>query len=281
MKRLLATLAIALAMAAAPPGRAEDPELDASMQRLLRAMNEASTWGHPDQFGEFAGVRHFAAHDYEGALKYFKLGAYYADKLSQLSIGLMYLNGNGVAKDPVTAYAWIAVSAERGYPQFLATRDRLWSELTAAQREQAKAAAYELYETYGDPVAKPRMEKQLRLALFQMTGSRTGFDSGILHASARQDCAGAVVEVNGVRVPRAGCGGDFWAPARWDPKLYFAARDAQWKGTVTVGAIAQPPAPADKDAAKPAADAPKAGEPEQHRPDAPAERPRCAHRLHR
>lgn len=246
MQRLLVALAFALALTAAVACRAEDPELDASMRRLLRAMNEASTWGHPDQFGQFAGVRHFAAHDYEGALQYFRLGAYYADKLSQLSLGLMYLNGNGVAKDPVTAYAWIAVSAERGYPQFLATRDRLWSELTPAQRGQAKDAAYRLYETYGDTVAKPRMVTQLHLALFQMTGSRTGFDSGILQASARQDCGGATVEVAGMQVPRAGCGGDFRAPSRWDPKQYFAARDAQWKGIVTVGAIAgstsvQPP----------------------------------------
>lgn len=280
MKRLLAALVIALALGAAPSSRAEDPELDASMQRLLRAMNDASTWGHPDQFGEFAGVRHFAAHDYAGALKYFKMGAYYADKLSQLSIGLMYLNGNGVAKDPVTAYAWIAVSAERGYPQFLATRDHLWSELTPAQRDQAKEAAYKLYETYGDPVAKPRMETQLRLALFQMTGSRTGFDSGILHASARQDCAGATVEVAGVAVPRAGCGGDFWAPSRWDPKQYFAARDAQWKGTVTVGAIANPPEPPKADVPKSDANEAKPADPTRKPGDA-AQQPGAAHLLHR
>ncbi|MCE5233790.1 MAG: sel1 repeat family protein [Mizugakiibacter sp.] len=268
MKRLLAA-AFALALTAAAAGRAGDPALDASMHRLLRAMNEASTWGHPDQFGQFAGVRHFAAHDYAGALQYFRLGAYYADKLSQLSLGLMYLNGQGVDKDPVAAYAWIAVSAERGYPQFLATRDRLWSELTPTQRGQAKDAAYRLCETYGDTVAKPRMVTQLRLALLQMTGSRTGFDSGVLHASAQQNCGGATVEVAGVQVPRAGCGGDFWAPSRWDPKQYFAARDAQWKGIVTVGAIAGPahaqPPP------KPAEAAP--------RPAAPG--PGDAHMIHR
>jgi TPR repeat protein len=32
----------------------------------------------------------------------------------------MYLNGQGVPEDHVLAYAWTAVTAERGYPQFVA-----------------------------------------------------------------------------------------------------------------------------------------------------------------
>ena len=68
-----------------------------NVQKTLRAMNDASTWYHPDLFGEFAGVHRYAHREYAGAMKYFLIGAYYADKLSELSIGLMYLNGEGVS----------------------------------------------------------------------------------------------------------------------------------------------------------------------------------------
>ena len=107
----------------------DDPLNDPNVQKTLRAMNDASTWYHPDLFGEFAGVQRYAHHEYAGAMKYFLIGAYYADKLSELSIGLMYLNGEGVAKDPVTAYGWLDLAAERDYPDFVATRDRVKASL--------------------------------------------------------------------------------------------------------------------------------------------------------
>ena len=37
------------------------------------------------------------------------------------NIGLMYEDGRGVDKDPVTACAWLAMAAERKYPSFIAT----------------------------------------------------------------------------------------------------------------------------------------------------------------
>ena len=104
-------------------------------------------------------------------MKYFLIGARYADKLSQLSIGLMYLNGQDVQQDPAQAFAWIAIAAERKYPEFLATRDRVWSQLDAAQREQAKTLVNQLYATCGDTFAKPRMTRAMRWALADATGN--------------------------------------------------------------------------------------------------------------
>jgi len=215
----------------------EDPLHDPYVQKTLRAMNDASTWYHPDLFGEYAGVRRYAHHQYKEALRYFEVGAYYADKLSQLSIGLIHLNGEGVRKDPVTAYAWIDLAAERAYPDFVATRDRVLAQLTPEQRDQAQALRDKLAQKYADAVAKPRMEQQLRIGAAQMTGSHTGFDSGVLHAAMKQNCGvGAVI--GGVSVPVAGCGGnDIYAKSRWEPNEYFASRDAQWKATVSVGKL--------------------------------------------
>ena len=232
----------------------DDPLQDPYVQKTLRAMNDASTWYHPDLFGEYAGMRRYAHRQYKDALKYFEVGAYYADKLSQLSIGLMHLNGEGMPKDAVSAYAWIDLAAERGYPDFIATRDRVKAELAPGHLEQALALRGQLAEKYADAVAKPRMERQLRLGAAQMTGSRTGFDFGASHVSVKQSCGGGAT-IGGVTVPVAGCGGaDIYAKSRWEPDQYFASRDAQWKATVSVGKLeeagaapAQPePAPAEQ-----------------------------------
>ena len=247
--KVLPVLAALAAGVAAHAG--DDPLSDPAVQKTLRAMNDASTWYHPDLFGEFAGMRRYARRSYQDALKYFEIGAFYADKLSQLSIGLMYLNGEGVAPDPETAYAWLDIAAERGYPDFMATRDRVLAQLTPEQLQHAQALRAELAKKYADAVAKPRMEQQLRRGLEQMTGSHTGFDFGLVHDSARgMLCRGTSLDINGLAVPEAGCGSeDIYAKSRWEPDKYFALRDSQWKATVTVGDIRNPDkadAPAEK-----------------------------------
>ena len=215
------------AAAALPAGDASSlsPQDSAFIQHELVAMGNSSTNGHPDLFGQYTGWRLYADHDYAGAIRYFTMGAYYADKVSQLCLGLIYLNGNGVPADPVQAWAWLSLAAERGYPEFVATRDRVWSQLDAAQRTQAEAEAKTLAATYGDKVAQPRMLAELRRAASERTGSRTGFDAG----------ATTYMPDNGPTLtPDPDNPRSRWY---WDPKTYFAARDAQWKGTVTVGPL--------------------------------------------
>ena len=214
----------------------DDPFNDPEIQRTLRGMANASTWYHPDLFGEFAGMRYYAHHDYKGALKYFEIGARYADKLSQLSIGLMHMNGEGTAKDPVTAYAWLDLAAEREYPDFVATRDSLKKTLTPEQLEKGQALRAKLGETYGDSVAKHRLALQLVQGKMQITGSHTGHDSGIYQVNNKANC-GPTLYIAGQEQPQAGCGSPIFAKDRWDPDLYFASRDREYKATVTVGSV--------------------------------------------
>lgn len=213
----------------------ERPQADPQIERILTAMNNASTWGHPDLFGEFAGMRLYSEGHYKAAIKYFKYGARYADKLSQLSIGLMYENGRGVEQDSVTACAWLALASERKYPSFIATRNQVCEALTPAQHDQAVAVLEKLMPEYGDAVAKKRMTRALEIAKTQGTGSRLGFDSGVTTIGVNKGgCGGPTV----ADAPIAGCGStDFWSPWRWDPKKYFTARDARWRGVVTVGSV--------------------------------------------
>ncbi|WP_052949845.1 sel1 repeat family protein [Dyella japonica] len=224
---------------------------DKASQAVLAAMGRTSTWGHPDEFGEFAGMSYYASGNYAKAMEYFTLGARYADKLSQLSIGLMYLHGEGVARDPVAAYAWLALAAERKYPRFVATRDDVWKGLDHDQRQQAIALYGQLSGEYGDAVAKMRMERALRQARTEMTGSLVGYgDPAVSSLTAAQLSASSPAlaaawgasaspacgahSIDGA--PITGCG-RLYVPWRWDPQQYFRIRDAAWTGTVTVGEV--------------------------------------------
>lgn len=237
----LPTAAASAASTAAPKNPIPTTtKADSTIERTITTMNNASTQGHPDLFGEFAGMRLYSEGHYKSAIKYFKYGARYADQLSQLSIGLMYENGQGVEEDPITACAWLALAAQRKYPEFVETRDRVCDALTPAQHDQAVAALNKLLPEYSDKAAKHRMAVVLRLAKMQTTGSRLGLDGGITTVSTNPNCGGPTINNGDTDVPQAGCSSaNFWSPWRRVPKKYFTARDAQWSGTVTVGSLQQ------------------------------------------
>lgn len=217
---------------ATPPAAGTEPpppKPGPQVEELLKTMSKSDTWGHPDLFGEFTGMKHLFAGDYGNALKYFKLGARYADKLSQASIGMMYLNGRGVSKDLVKACAWVMLAAERDYPVFVSARERVCGTLSQSQLDSATTMLdTQLLPEYGDKVAKPRMALELRQARSQMTGSRVGFDFGV---TAAQSSIKSGIGTQG----RANFYKEYWSPQYWDPKKYFALRDRFWRGTVTVG----------------------------------------------
>lgn len=188
---------------------------DPKIRRILEVMGHSSTWGHPDLFGQFAGMRRLFEGDYKSAMHYFRIGARYADKLSQISIGMMYLNGQRVSRDPDTACVWITLAAERGYPSYVATRDRVCASLSPAQHNRAMAALDRLRPEYGDAVAKKRMKFELTSARRSLTGSHLGYDGGVITLpppGVTVDCNGYVLNLGGVEVPLRGCG-------RYDPKL--------------------------------------------------------------
>lgn len=244
-------LLIALAGLAGPTAASDDPPGKAT-DEVLAAMDRTSTWGHPDLANEFSGMHYYEAGHYKEALASFRTAARYADKLSQLSIGLMYLDGQGVEKDPVAAFAWVAIAAERKYPQFIATRDAIWAMLDAEQRERAKALVGRLYPEYGDATAKPRMAKVLRRNRM-VTGSLLGFGGSSVASltpaqymttlpPSRQESSGGPMPPCGAHTieggPMTGCG-NLYVEWRWNPDVYFKTRDAAWIGTVTVGPLQQ------------------------------------------
>lgn len=204
----------------AGPDPSGDPAmLDAGYQRL-----------HPDLEYRQLGISAYRRGQLETALARFRRAGYYGDKPSQALAAEMYWKGEGAPADRATAYIWMDLAAERGYPDLVGLRERYWAAMNADERKLALAQGPALYKIYGDPTAKPRYEQELRRQRNQLTGSHLGMDVGLGGGRADQPNYRE-------RIPPTG----FYADANWDAKRYWADQDAFWLrrsgGKVNVGTL--------------------------------------------
>ncbi|MGY0561323.1 hypothetical protein ACW7G2_11470 [Luteimonas sp. A277] len=185
---------------------------------------------HPDLRFRHLGLKAHGEGRHEEAFVFFRRAARYADKVSQAMVAEMLWNGEGVEQDPVMAYAWMDLAAERAYRGFLTLRERYWKQLDPQQQAEAIRRGEAVYAEYGDAAARPRIDAALRRARSRMTGSRTGF-TGTLQVFIAGP-GGQMLSIDGSR---------FYDPKFWDPELYQAWHDAVWMeprtGKVDIGDI--------------------------------------------
>jgi hypothetical protein len=131
--------------------------------------------GRPNEEHRLRGLKSYKTGHYRDALESFEVAAYNADKYSQHYLSLMYWHGVGTERDPVQAYIWSDLAAERGSKPLLVLREKIWSQLTPEQQAQVQMRGEDFYARYGDAVAKPRAESVMRQFARDMTGSRVGF----------------------------------------------------------------------------------------------------------
>ncbi len=222
-------LAAALSTATAlPSARATDaPPPDPESQPLL--ITAGFLDHHQDLKYRKFGMEAYKQGRYEDALRFFRRAGFFADKPSQGMVAEMYWNGQGTPRDPVQAYIWMDLAAERGYRGFLILREQYWKALSPGERERAIAEGQAAYARFGDAAAKPRYEHQLRIGRSQMTGSRTGFNRGVQ------------IEIPGPEGGQMIEGSKFYDERYWDAKKYWAWQDRLWMkpkiGRVTIGEI--------------------------------------------
>lgn len=182
---------------------------------------------HPDLRYRLLGLEEMKQGKFEDAFRFFRRAAFYADKPSQGMVAEMLWNGRGIERNPPLAYAWMDLAAERGYAGFLGLRERYWNALTAEQRSQALAQGQEIYATYGDAAAQPRLAVVLRRERRRLTGSRTGFAGNV---QIYVPGPGGFEQIDGTK---------FYDERYWDPKQYQAWHDSIWMkprvGRVSVG----------------------------------------------
>ncbi|MGV8930885.1 MAG: hypothetical protein ACOH1R_02050 [Luteimonas sp.] len=175
---------------------------------------------HPDIRWRREGAYSYNRKEYDIALDQFLRAARYADKPSQAMIAEMYWKGIGGKQDRELGYVWMDLAAERMYPNFVIKREQYWQALDATQRRNAVERGQSLLAEYGDGSARPRMEKVLRQAATQVTGSRTGFvNPGLKITPMTGPLAGTGITISADK---------YYAPEYWRPTEYFAAQDAVW-----------------------------------------------------
>lgn len=223
---------------------------------------------HPDQHFRRLAFESFERGKKAEAVPLFLKSARYADKASQLALAMIHWQGDGVAQDRARGYAWADLAAERGYPDFVAIRERYWAELTPEEQQRAQRDGAALADEYGDAKAKKRLELLMKQGLSRKTGTRTGsgvasvasvqvdasaratmiaamFSSGLNNsgpgidpkqqATNQMNLLTSVVAEVGAR-PSA----NYYSDANWRPKQYWAYQDAMWNeldGIVEVKAI--------------------------------------------
>jgi len=207
-----------------------------------RAIVNSNTFldAHPDLMFRLRGMDLWKTKEPEKALAAFKRAALYADKPSQAFVAGMYWEGQGVERDRALAYAWMDLAAERGYPDFIAMREKFWGELNESERARALQEGQAVYARYGDAAANPRLERELRRERMQVVGSRTGF-TGNAKIVVPNPSAGTVSDPTAEQPVLVIDGSQFYADKFWEPKQYQAWLDAQWKeprsGRVEVGTL--------------------------------------------
>lgn len=252
---LAANAAVAGAWAATSPPTPEQQAVavDTDAEALSHFdMLYARSADHPNERFRLYGQKAAATGNWGDAARNFRTAARYADKYSQHRLSLMYWHGVGVAEDRVEAYVWADIAAERGYPQFLAIREKMWADLTPAQQAAVVERGPARYAEFGDPAAKKRFADALGHGRMNVTGSHTGF-VGFLGVSTPEQLGGTLPNVvDGLEVAK------IHTRERDDPARYWAHEDRVWKhAVVRVGDIEDakpiaPPAPADAPAPAPA-----------------------------
>ena len=218
MHRILALLLLA---GLASPALAVDKKQMLSSEAFLGA--------HPDLNFRLQGLRRYDAGDHDRAFELFRRAARYADKPSQAMVAEMLWTGTGVPQDRALAYAWMDLAAERNYRSMVLKRETYWNGLDESERKRALAAGEAVYRDYGDAAAKPRLERRLRQARQDTTGSRVGSTVGLK------------IVIETPTGPRTIDGSQFYARELWEPELYWQWQEKTWNapsgGAVEVGPL--------------------------------------------
>ncbi|MDQ2068897.1 hypothetical protein [Natronospira bacteriovora] len=169
----------------------------------------------------------YRAGRYATALEYYKLAAYWADKFAQYNVAVMYLQGKGMERDLARGWAWLELSAERGYPQMAGPAGDIYPLLDEEIRQEARQIlGEELLPEYGDEVAIERTARRMDRNRRVATGSNTGSTAGLGRLT--------VIDGRGVH-----SGTQYYDDSRWDFEQIVEAETRfmfNWaRGTIGLG----------------------------------------------
>jgi len=137
------------------------------------------------------GSAHYGRGNYRTAYARFHYAALWADKRAQYNLGVMNVSGQvgdmpedtglpcaGMGAPGACGWAWLELSAERGYPQFRRRADEVWARLGEDQRRLGRRLLREELEPrYGDDARRELTSLRMNTRRMRNSGvSRVGYN---------------------------------------------------------------------------------------------------------
>lgn len=104
-----------------------------------------------------SAMENYGAKKYPEALEEFKRLASLGHKDSQFNLGVMYCRGEGVNKDLIEGYSWVALAASDSNAERSRMRDLLMNKLDSSQKQKALTRTEELLKQYSDVILKEKL----------------------------------------------------------------------------------------------------------------------------
>lgn len=98
------------------------------------------------------GAHAYEAGDFDRAFKVLSVGATKGLKDSQYLVALMFMKGEGVAKNMLIGLGWLGVAIESGNEDWINTYNSLYEALNDRQREMVDEQVRRYTEKYGGKV---------------------------------------------------------------------------------------------------------------------------------
>jgi TPR repeat protein len=124
---------------------------------LAGMLATAPAWAGFDE-----GMNAYSSGDYDTAAREFKLLADRGDKESQYLLGLLYEEGQGLARDDVEAAYWYARSAGQGFIDAYFALGQLFAQRKGERQDRMAAHHwFSLAKEYGHRLADQEMRRNL------------------------------------------------------------------------------------------------------------------------
>ncbi|HEU4876806.1 MAG TPA: SPOR domain-containing protein [Sphingomicrobium sp.] len=123
------------------------------LARAQRYLEQAARKGHVDA-ATTLGVLLFQNGNRAGAMRWLKKAAEAGEERAMLLYGTALFNGDGVARDPILAYAFVSRAAAKGLGAAQATLADLDQTIPSAQREKGLAMAEAMLSPKAVPAPK-------------------------------------------------------------------------------------------------------------------------------
>lgn len=136
-------------------------------------LNTAEADGRPGWKFFNEGMQSYKQGDFAHAFYMLKLAAYWGYEPAAYNLGVMYFQGENVAKDRPLGAAWMFVAAQNGSSTYASARHMMVESLDGAERTQALADYDRLQPRYGAAAGR-RAGAQWAYVKSQATGSRVG-----------------------------------------------------------------------------------------------------------